>query len=99
LPSIEEGVPRTILEAMSCGLPIVCTKLPQLVSIVKCCGLLVPSKDAKTLADKISEILSDDELARKLGENGRKNVIVNYSWKDTVEKTTMLYDELIKCRK
>lgn len=95
LPSLEEGVPRTILESMSCGVPVVCSELPQLVDIVEGCGFLVPKKDSQAIADRVLEILSDSSLAKKMGENGREKVIRNYSWKDTVEKTIELYKELI----
>lgn len=95
LPSIEEGVPRTILEAMACGVPVACTELPQLGKIVSGCGLLVPVKDSQALADSISKVLSDPSLAEEFRENGRRNVVENYSWKDTVEKTVELYEELI----
>lgn len=95
LPSLEEGVPRTILEAMSCGIPVVCSRLPQLVDIVDGGGQLVPIKDSKAFADSISKILSDSSLSEELRENGRKNVVENYSWKDTVKKTVQLYKELI----
>jgi glycosyltransferase involved in cell wall biosynthesis len=96
LPSLEEGVPRTILEAMSCGIPIVCSNLPQLVDIVKDGGFLVPTKDPEALADRVSKILSNKSLAKKMGQNGRENIIMNYSWSDTVEKTLQLYSELIQ---
>lgn len=95
LPSLEEGVPRTILEAMSCGIPVVCSNLPQLVNIISDGGFLIPTKDPETLADKVSIILSDESLAGKMGQSGRENVILNYSWSDTVEKTIQLYSELI----
>lgn len=95
LPSLEEGVPRTILEAMSCGIPVVCSRLPQLVDIVEGCGLLVPLKDSQALADSISKVLSDPSLAGEFRNNGRKNVVENHSWKDTVKKTVQLYKELI----
>ena len=95
LPSINEGIPRTILEAMSCGLPVVCTKLPQLTDLIKGSGLLVPVRDSQALAEAIFRIISDKELAQKLGENGRKKVVDNYSWEDTVNKTINLYEELI----
>lgn len=98
LPSLDEGVPRTILEAMSCGISIVCTALPQLVDIVKGCGLLVPIRDSQALADAVSKIISDRELAQKFGEKGRANVVKNYSWGDTVKRTINLYEELI-CQK
>lgn len=95
LPSLEEGVPRTILEAMSCGIPIVCSKLPQLVDIVNNCGFLVPTKDPVAIADRVLEIIADSTLAEQLGKNGRENVVANYSWKDTVEQTIRLYEGLI----
>lgn len=95
LPSLEEGVPRTILEAMACSVPVVCTRLPQLVDIVEGSGLLVPLKDSQALADNISKILSNSSLAKELGDSGRKNVVANYSWKDTVKSTLQLYEGLI----
>ena len=95
LPSLVEGVPRTILEAMACGVPVACTELPQLVKIVSGCGLLFPLKDPEALAAALSEVLLDSSLAEKFSENGRRNAIENYSWKETVEKTVELYEELI----
>lgn len=91
LPSLEEGVPRTILEAMSCGVPVVCTRLPQLVDIVSGSGLLVPTKDPQAIADALSQVVSDPTFSLSLGENGRKRVLSDYSWEDTVRKTLDLY--------
>jgi glycosyltransferase involved in cell wall biosynthesis len=94
LSSLEEGVPRTIMEAMSCELPVVCTRLPQLVDIVEGSGFLVPVKDAPALAEGMSKLLSDIDLAKKMGENGRQKVVSEHSWNDTVEKTIELYEGL-----
>lgn len=98
LPSLMEGVPRTILEAMACGLPIICTDLPQLRHIVDQCGTMVPVKDSKSLAQAISQIVSDDALAQKQGKCGRARVEKDYSWDDTVRKTLTLYSETISDR-
>lgn len=95
LPSLEEGVPRTILEAMSCGIPVVCSQLPQLIDIVDGGGLLAPVKDSKALADTISKVLLDSSLAEEFRKNGRRNIVENYSWKDTVKKTISLYKTLV----
>lgn len=95
LPSLEEGVPRTILEAMSCGIPVVCSNLPQLTGIVGEGGLLVPLKNPQALADGISKILTDKSLGEEFRKNGRRNVVENYSWRDTVKKTTIVFETLI----
>jgi glycosyltransferase involved in cell wall biosynthesis len=94
LPSLEEGVPRTILEAMSSSVPVVCTDLPQLVDIVSGAGILVPVKDSKALAKAISHIASHPDEARKLGEYAHRQVVSRYSWEDTVFKTLRLYKEV-----
>ncbi len=94
LPSLEEGVPRTILEAMACGRPVVCTALPQLVDIVSGCGSLVPTGDAGAVADALSALASDPALARNLGQSARVKVVSQYSWDDTVAKTLGLYASL-----
>lgn len=91
LPSLYEGFPRTIMEAMACGVPIVCTDLPQFAEIVNDCGLVVPVGDSRGLASSIGEILSGESLSKRLGENGRKTAVKNYSWEDTVRKTINVY--------
>jgi glycosyltransferase involved in cell wall biosynthesis len=95
LPSLVEGVPRTILEAMACGKPVVCTALPQLVDIVSGCGMLIPTGDAGAVADALSALVSDPALARGLGQSARAKVASRYSWDDTVTKTLDLYASLV----
>ncbi len=95
LPSLEEGVPRTILEAMACGRPVVCTALPQLVDIVSGCGMLVPTGDAGAVADALSALVSDPALARNLGQSAREKVVSQYAWDDTVARTLDLYASLL----
>ena len=94
LPSINEGVPRSILEAMACGIPVVCTDLPQLLKVVSGCGLMVPVKDAQALSEAIGRILSDPEYAKELGAHGREKAVKEYSWEDTVRKTIKVYEKL-----
>lgn len=95
LPSIEEGLPRTILEAMACRVPIVCTRLPQLVDIVKDAGILVPVRDSEALAEAILRVITNGELSDKLGISGRNIVTSNYSWQSTVKKTLEIYEDLL----
>jgi glycosyltransferase involved in cell wall biosynthesis len=95
LPSLSEGIPRTILESMSSGIPVICTELPQLVDIVEGCGLLVPVRDSKAISDSVCLILSDKIRAKEMGKKGRDKLVNNFSWDDTVGKTLNLYEGLI----
>jgi glycosyltransferase involved in cell wall biosynthesis len=99
LPSLMEGVPRTLLEAMACGVPVVTTDLPHLVGIIEGAGLVVPPKDPALLSDAILSILEDRSLAETMGQRGRKRIEQDYSWEDTVEKTLALYESVIANRR
>ena len=98
LPSLSEGIPRTILESMACGVPVVCTDLPQLIDLVEGGGLLVPPRDPEAIASAIIKIIENREFASELGKTGTERIVKNYSWNDTVSKTITLYEELL-CQK
>jgi glycosyltransferase involved in cell wall biosynthesis len=76
LPSISEGFPRALLEAMACGLPIVATRVggtPELI-IDNVNGLLVPARDERALAEAITLVLNDHRLQEKMRvENIKKS--------------------------
>jgi len=95
LPSLEEGIPRTILEAMSCGIPVLCSDLPQLIELIDKCGFVFPKKDYISLAKKIKIIINNPSLAKKMGKNGRKKILKYYSWDDTVKRTLKLYEQIL----
>jgi len=98
LPSLMEGVPRTILEAMACGVPVVTTNLPHLVGIIDGAGLVVPPKEPTSLSDAILTILEDAHLAETMGQRGRTKIEQEHSWEDTVGKTLALYEAVIASR-
>ena len=99
LPSLMEGVPRTILEAMACGVPVVTTDLPHLVDIIDGAGLVVPSKDPAVLSEAILTILEDPSLAETMSQRARTKIEQEYSWEDTVGKTLALYGAVIASRR
>ncbi|MBC7119211.1 MAG: glycosyltransferase family 4 protein, partial [Methanobacteriaceae archaeon] len=73
LPSISEGFPIVLLEAMAMGKPVVATKVGGIPEIVdEKVGILVEPKNPRRLADAIEKLLSDEKLRKKLGENGLK---------------------------
>ncbi len=74
VPSLTEGTPLTVLEAMAVGVPIVASAVGGVPDQVRHGkeGLLVPPEDPVALGDALLELLQDPGLARRLGEAGRR---------------------------
>ena len=92
LPSLSEGFPNVILEAMAAGLPIVTTNVSGLSEIVKDGenGFVVETRNPQQLAEKISLLLSDTELRNRFSVNNRSEAEQN-SWEAVVEKLEKVY--------
>jgi glycosyltransferase involved in cell wall biosynthesis len=76
LPSYREGMPRTVLEAMSMGRPVIATDVPGCKHAVSAgvTGLLIPPKDARSLAAAMEFLILHPELAEQMGRQGRARV-------------------------
>lgn len=96
LPSIDksEAFGIVLVEGMACDKPVVASDLAGVRSVVGEAGLLVTPKDVGDLAKKISQILNDEEMAKKMGAAGRKKVEQMYDWKIIGKELRGLYDEV-----
>jgi N,N'-diacetylbacillosaminyl-diphospho-undecaprenol alpha-1,3-N-acetylgalactosaminyltransferase len=94
LPSYREGLPRTVLEAMSLGIAVVATNAPGCKDSVTDGknGLLVPIKDSIALANAIEKLILDKNLRDTMGENGRKMAVEQFDIKPIVAKHLELYN-------
>lgn len=72
LPSRAEGMPMVLTEAMSLGRPFVSTPVGGIPELAGAGGVLVPVDDELALADRLTELLADPHLARRIGERGRR---------------------------
>jgi glycosyltransferase involved in cell wall biosynthesis len=72
-----DGIPVVLMEAMAMGLPVVSTAVSGIPELVRHehDGLLVPEKDYEALAEGLSRLLGDPELARRLGAAARENAV------------------------
>lgn len=94
LPSRAEGLPMSILEAMSHRLPVVCTPVggnPELVLDGEH-GKLTPVDDADALALAIAQLVSDPVLRQRQGEAGYKRVTQDFSF----DRTSSLYEAIYR---
>jgi len=83
LPSYREGLPKSLLEAASCELPLIATDVPGCREICKnnFNGILIPKKNPESLSKAIEKLLKNESLMLKYGKNGRKLVKENFSLK------------------
>ncbi|MFH1704114.1 MAG: glycosyltransferase [Nitrospirota bacterium] len=98
MPSIAEGFPNALLEAMAMGKPIVTTEVGGIPEIVKngFNGLLVPPRDTLSLSKAIKELISNDQLAAKMGQAASNLVRDNLSIKAIAQKWQSLYLSILK---
>lgn len=96
LPSYREGLPRGLIEAASCALPLVTTDVPGCREVVthEKDGLLVPVKNAQALADAIAKLQADPALCRRLGAAARIKALSDFDERSVIEKTLRVYQEL-----
>lgn len=97
LPSVSEGLPISLLEAMAARLPIVATRvggIPELV-VEGVTGALVEPGDAPALAAAISRYLDDPAQMRAAGQAGRDRLTAQFSQAAMVRQTEALYGNLL----
>ncbi|MFA0744095.1 MAG: hypothetical protein LASZOEIN_000883 [Candidatus Fervidibacter sp.] len=97
LPSYHEGVPRFLLEAAACGLPLVATDIEGCRVVVRdgVNGFLVPVKDPYALADAIETLIKKPELRRQMGIASRKIVEAEFDERIILNKWLALYDRVL----
>ena len=76
------GAPLKVLEYMACEKPVVTTSVPPITDVVRDGhnGLLVPPGDVSSLAEAISELITEPDRALAMAQEARKLVVADYSW-------------------
>jgi len=96
-----EGLPVSILEALSAGKPVVTTPVAGNTEAVIDgeTGFIVPPKDPQQLAKAILYLLQNSDKAQKMGQKGLELIRTRFSLKQMLEKTFRIYEEVLNSRK
>jgi D-inositol-3-phosphate glycosyltransferase len=98
LPTVAEGSPLVVLEALASGLPVISTKVSGIPEIVddEHNGFIVPPRDVHALAERMKLLIEDDELRAKMSKNARSDTVASFSWNAVAKKTLSVYRKAIE---
>lgn len=96
LPSYREGLPKGLIEAAACALPLITTDVPGCREVVTndVDGLLVPIKNVAALAEAIAKLQADVPLRRRLGTAARAKAVAQFEERSVIERTLGVYREM-----
>ena len=100
IPSLKEGMPYALLEAMACARAIVASSIPAMRSLLthRKEGLLVPPGDPRALADAITELLADPGLRKRLGRASREYVESRHAHEVIAKELEQVYLEAMRTK-
>ena len=98
LPSFREGIPKSIIEAMAIGRPILTTDAPGCEDTVieGVNGFKVPVGNVKALSEKLQTLIEDESLRIKMGKKSRKIYEENFTLKKVIKQTFEVYAQVLR---
>jgi glycosyltransferase involved in cell wall biosynthesis len=97
LPSLKEGLPMALLEAMASKVPVIATKVGAIPNVIEneMSGILISPEKPDAIAEAINTILSDGNSAKEMARRGFEKVRDHFSLKKMAEKYLSVYKELL----
>lgn len=97
LPSIGEPYGTTVIEAMSCGCPVVATNAGGMPYLVTPAGaILVPPRDAERLSEALIRVAQDRHLAAEMGRHNREWILKTHRWAEIGDRLEAIYAGLVE---
>jgi alpha-1,3-rhamnosyl/mannosyltransferase len=92
-PSLYEGFGLPVLEAMACGVPVLCSNNSSLPEVAGDAAVLIDSRNVKQWSDELTRVLDDAQLRQELSERGRARALT-FSWDRTASETVAIYERV-----
>jgi glycosyltransferase involved in cell wall biosynthesis len=96
-PTLYENLPIRVLEAMACGVPVVASNVCAVPELIQdgLNGFLINPGSVHELAEKISALLADPRMRRRMGLNARKTVLEKFDWNVNILKISDFYHQIL----
>ncbi|MCD6336528.1 MAG: glycosyltransferase family 4 protein [Candidatus Latescibacteria bacterium] len=96
-PSLFEGLPNALLEAMAMARPVVATRIPGVTEVIQDgqSGLLVPPRDSEALAEAVLDMLAHPDWSRRMGSTARETIAQRFSFTQTVDHVEKVFRETL----
>jgi glycosyltransferase involved in cell wall biosynthesis len=93
MTQVPELLGQTLLEAMACATPAICTNVASMPEIVEdgLTGFVVPPNDSESLHNALCRLRDNSELARSMGAAGRRRVLEKFTWPSVVRRCLAIY--------
>jgi glycosyltransferase involved in cell wall biosynthesis len=97
LPSLFEGMPNALLEAMAAARPVVASAVDGIAEVVTSpeMGLLVPPGGVREMREAVTTLLRDPALRKRMGESARKHVAEDFSVERMIDRLEGLFSRLV----
>jgi glycosyltransferase involved in cell wall biosynthesis len=98
LPSMHEGIPRCLMEAMAAGVAAIASNIPGCRELVidQETGLLFPAGDDLVLAQHLQTLSANPELRARLAQSGQAHIRQHFSAQTMAQRYTALYEKLME---
>jgi glycosyltransferase involved in cell wall biosynthesis len=97
LPSLSEGMPYVLLEAMACGKAVIGSDISGINDVIdhQETGFLVPSRNSEILAQAILKLLGDEDFRKEMGRRARNLMVKKYDWALVAGEMEKVYNQLL----
>ncbi|MFH1751743.1 MAG: glycosyltransferase family 4 protein [archaeon] len=99
LSSVQDGLPKSVLEAMACKLPVVAYGVAGLIDCVEDCktGYLIQPKNINELMGKLKLLLENEHLRKEFGVKALRKVEKEFNWKRVAQLNKKVYETVLRC--
>jgi glycosyltransferase involved in cell wall biosynthesis len=93
-PSLYEGFGLPVLEAMSCGAPVIASRTSSIPEVLGEAGIQIDPQDPRAIAEAMQSVLESESLSQELRDKGLQRAKL-FSWQETARRTRQAYDQAV----